>query len=380
MPQSLAGVRVLELARYQAGPRGGMILSDLGAEVIKIERLGGEETRKNPPVVRGQSIYFTVYNRGKKSLCLDMRTAEGKQIFTDLVKQSDIVLENFRPGTMAAMGFSYDELKAINPKIILISVSGFGQYGPYTDRPAFDPLGQAMSGLMSLTGKPVGQPLGVASSVVDRYTALHATIGALAALRHRDRTGEGQMVDVCLLDSALTMVEIPVAYYLATGEEGGEGGRPPYKTADGHVVISATSRDMATRLMTLVTGEATDTTPINSSTAGDRRRALDAWCATRTTDDIVAALLKEGVPVAPVKTIPQVVKDPHMWAREMMVKLDDPVAGEIHAPGVTIKMSATPGRVGPVPTPGQHTDEILGRLLNFDAAKLQALRAAKVIG
>ena len=182
MPQALSGVRVLELARYQAGPRGGMILSDLGAEVIKIERLGGEETRKNPPVVRGQSIYFTVYNRGKKSICLDMRSTEGKQIFTDLVRKADIVLENFRPGTMAAMGFAYDQLKAINKGIILISVSGFGQYGPYTNRPAFDPLGQAMSGLMSLTGKPVGQPLGVASSVVDRYTALHATIGALAAL------------------------------------------------------------------------------------------------------------------------------------------------------------------------------------------------------
>ena len=241
MTQSLEGVRILELARYQAGPRGGMIMSDLGAEVIKIERLGGEETRKNPPVVRGQSIYFTVYNRGKKSICLDMRTQDGKDIFTDLVKQSDVVLENFRQGTMAAMGFAYEQLKAINPRIILVSVSGFGQYGPYTDRPAFDPLGQAMSGLMDLTGKPVGQPLGVASSVVDRYTALHATIGTLAALRHRDRTGEGQMVDCCLLDSALTMVEIPAAYYLATGEEGGEGGRPPYKTKDGHVVISATS-------------------------------------------------------------------------------------------------------------------------------------------
>src|ERR1700689_2792298 len=125
MTLALSGVRVLELARYQAGPRGGMILSDLGAEVIKIERLGGEETRKNPPVVRGQSIYFTVYNRGKKSLCLDMRSAEGKQIFTALVRQSDIVLENFRPGTMAAMGFSYDQLKAIKSDIILISVSGF---------------------------------------------------------------------------------------------------------------------------------------------------------------------------------------------------------------------------------------------------------------
>jgi formyl-CoA transferase len=376
---SLSGVRVLELARYQAGPRGGMILSDLGAEVIKIERLGGEETRKNPPVVRGQSIYFTVYNRGKKSLCLDMRTAEGKQIFTDLVKKSDIVLENFRPGTMAAMGFAYDQLKAINDRIILVSVSGFGQYGPYTDRPAFDPLGQAMSGLMSLTGKPVGQPLGVASSVVDRYTALHATIGALAALRHRDRTGEGQMVDVCLLDSALTMVEIPAAYYLQTGEEGGEGGRPPYKTADGHVVISATSRDMATRLMTLVSGSAGDTSPINSSTADDRRRAIEQWCAAKPTDEIVAALLELGIPVAPVKTIPQVVKDPHMWEREMMVKMPDAVAGEIYAPGVTIKLSATPGRVGPVPTPGQHTDELLSEILNYDTARLAALRQAKVI-
>ncbi len=379
MSLSLDGVRVLELARYQAGPRGGMILSDLGAEVIKIERPGGEETRQNPPMVRGQSIYFTVYNRGKKSLCLDMRSAEGKAIFTDLVRQSDIVLENFRPGTMAAMGFSYDQLREINKRIILVSVSGFGQYGPYTERPAFDPLGQAMSGLMSLTGKPVGQPLGTASSVVDRYTALHATIGALAALRHRDRTGEGQLVDVCLLDSALTMVEIPLSYYLSTGEEGGEGGRPPYRAKDGWVVIAATSRDMAARLMTLVSGSAGEGGPITSSTGDARRKALDAWCATRTTDEICTALLAEGVPAAPVKTIPQVAEDPHLWERGMMVKMDDPVAGEIHAPGVTIKMSATPGRLGPVPTPGQHTDAILAGLLGFDETKLGALRAAKVI-
>src|SRR3954454_7129292 len=248
----LDGVRVLELARYQAGPRGGMILSDLGAEVIKIERIGGEETRKHAPMVRGQSIYFTVYNRGKKSICLDLRNERGKEIFAAMVKTADIVLENFRPGTMKAMGFDYDKLRALNRGIILLWVSGFGQYGPYTDRPAFDPLGQAMSGLMSLTGQPVGRPLGTASSVVDRYTALHATIGALAALRHRERTGEGQLVDVCLLDSALTMVEIPTSYYLSTGEEGGEGGRPPYRAKDGWVVISATGRDMAARLLTLV--------------------------------------------------------------------------------------------------------------------------------
>ncbi|HTT79239.1 MAG TPA: CoA transferase, partial [Stellaceae bacterium] len=239
MSGSLDGVVVLELARYQAGPRGGMILSDLGAEVIKIEKLGGEETRRSEPIVRGQSVYFAVYNRGKKSLCLDLRSARGKEIFAALVPQADIVLENFRPGIIEKMGFGYDRLRELKRDIILVSVSGFGQHGPYRDRPAFDPLGQAMSGLMSLTGAPVGQPLGAATSLVDRYTSLHATIGALAALRHRDRTGEGQLVDCCLLDSALTMVEIPTSYYLATGQEGGEAGRPPYRAKDGHVVISA---------------------------------------------------------------------------------------------------------------------------------------------
>ncbi len=378
---SLEGVRVLELARYQAGPRGGMILSDLGAEVIKIERLGGEETRGNAPIVRGQSIYFTVYNRGKKSLCLDMRSEAGKAIFTDLVKTADIVLENFRPGTMATMGFGYEQLKAINPRIILVSVSGFGQDGPYRDRPAFDPLGQAMSGLMSLTGQPVGQPIGTASSIIDRTTALHATIGALAALRHRDRTGEGQVVDCCLLDSALTLVEIPTSYYLATGEEGGEAGRLPYKAADGHVVISAIGREMAARLFKLVSAGADNTGgPVNSSTGGDRRKMLDDWCARHTVNEICTALMDLGIPVAPVKTIPQVAEDPHLWAREMLVKVDDAVAGEMYVPGVAMKLSVTPGHVGSVPTPGQHTDEVLSRLLGYDAERLAALRAEKVIG
>ena len=383
MTMSLEGVRVLELARFQAGPRGGMMLSDLGAEVIKIERLGGEETRQNPPMLRGQSIYFTVYNRGKKSICLDMRSAEGKEIFADLVKQSDIVLENFRPGTMDAIGFGYEALRAIKKGIILVSVSGFGQYGPYRDRPAFDPLGQAMSGLMTLTGQPVGQPIGTAFSLVDRTTALHATIGALAALRHRDRTGEGQMVDCCLLDSALTMVEIPTSFYLGSGAEGGEGGRPPYKAKDGYVVISAIGREMAGKLMTLITGGggSTDLTPMNSSMGGadERRRMLDAWCADRKVDHIVQALLDIGVPVAPVRTIPEVAKDAHLWEREMLVKMEDSLAGEIYVPGVAVKMSQTPGRVGPVPTPGQHTDALLGEILGFDAARLAALRAAKVI-
>ena len=379
MTGCLDGVRVLELARFQAGPRGGMLLSDLGAEVIKIEPPGGEETRRHPPMVRGQSVYFSVYNRGKQSICLDLRNPRGKEVFAALVPKADIVLENFRPGVMAAMGFAYERLRELNPGIILTSVSGFGQYGPYRDRPAFDSLGQAMGGLMTLTGQTEGHPVGTATSLLDRYTSLHATIGTLAALRHRDRTGEGQVVDVCLLDSALTMVEIPTSYYLATGQEGGEGGRPPYRARDGWVVIAAAGRDMAARLMKMVGGPADDTPLAGSSPGGDRRAKIDAWCAAHTVEDICAALHEAGIPAAPVRTIPEVAKDPHLWQREMLVKMDDAVAGEMYVPGATIKLSKTPARVGPVPTPGQHTDEVLGRVLAYDRVTLDSLRHAGAI-
>jgi crotonobetainyl-CoA:carnitine CoA-transferase CaiB-like acyl-CoA transferase len=381
MSGALDGIRVLELARYQAGPRGGMILSDLGAEVIKLEKIGGEETRQSSPMVNGQSVYFSVYNRGKKSVCLDMRQEEGKAVFRDLLKTADFVQENFRPGTRAKMGFDYLELCKIKPDIILLSASAFGQYGPYRERPGFDPIGQAMSGLMMLTGKPVGQPLGTASSIVDRYTALHLTIGALAALRHRDQTGEGQVIDVCLMDSALTMVEIPTSYYLSTGEEGGEAGRPPYKAKDGWVIISGGPATMRKRLAE-ITGGAIQPMPDGSYPAissGKRSAAIETWCAEHTVDEIVSILAENEIVVAPVKSTPEVAKDPHVWEREMLVKMDDAVAGEMYLPGLTIKFSKTPGKLGPVPTPGQHTDEILGGLLGYDDVRIAELRAARVV-
>ncbi len=380
MAGCLDGIRVLELARYQAGPRGGMILSDLGAEVIKLEKIGGETTRKSSPMVRGQSVYFSVYNRGKKSVCLDMRKDEGKEVFWDLLKTADFVLQNFRPGTMAKMGMDYASLCKVKPDIILLSASAFGQYGPYHERPGFDPIGQAMSGLMMLTGQPVGQPLGTASSIVDRYTALHLTIGALAALRHRDLTGEGQEIVVCLMDSALTMVEIPTSYYLATGEEGGEAGRPPYKAKDGWVIISAGPAEMRKRLAE-VTGGAMKPLPDGSYPAissGHRNEAVEAWCADHTVDEILSTLTENGIVVAPVLSTPQVAKDPHVWEREMLVKMEDAVAGEMYLPGLTIKFSKTPGKLGPVPTPGQHTDEILGGI-GYSADKIAGLRAAGVV-
>ena len=232
---------------------------------------------------------------------------------------------------------------------------------------------------MTLTGQTEGHPVGTASSVVDRYTALHATIGTLAALRHRERTGEGQLVDVCLLDSALTMVEIPTSYYLATGQEGGEGGRPPYRARDGWVVIAAAGRDMAAALMKMVGGPADDTPLAGSSPAADRRARIEGWCAERTVEEVCAALHAAGIPAAPVRGIPEVAADPHVWEREMLVKMDDPVAGEMYLPGATVKLSKTPARVGPVPTPGQHTDEVLGTLLGYDAGRLDGLRRAGAI-
>jgi CoA:oxalate CoA-transferase len=378
----LKGIRVLELARFQAGPRCGMLFSDVGAEVIKIEKPGGEDTRKSRPMFNGQSVYFSVYNRGKKSICLDLRQAGGKAVFLDLVKTADIVIENFRPGTMEKMGLGYDELTKVRPDIIFVRVSGFGQYGPYRDRAAYDTLGQAMSGLMMLTGAKInGEPIGTAFSLVDRITALHATIGALAALLHRKETGEGQVIDVCLMDTAITMVEIPTSYYLSSGKEGGESVRVPYRTMDGWVAIEAgSSRKLNERVYELIGLKYEGNKQSDSGTFfGPRIPALNDWCKQRTTADVFEKLNALGVPVAPVNSIQQVAKDPHLWEREMLVKMADPIAGELYVPGHSIKFSKTPGNLGPVPTPGQHTEEILSKLLNYNSTKIEQLRAQVVI-
>jgi len=372
----LDGIRVIELARYQAGPRCGMILRDLGAEVLKVEQPGGEATRQAPPMVRGQSIYFSVYNRGKKSICLNLRTADGKRILRDLISTADVVIENFKPGTIRDMGFAYEELCRIKPDIILVSASAFGQYGPYRDRPGFDPLGQAMSGLMSLTGQDSGIPTATASSIVDRCTALHATIGVLAALRYRDQTGQGQVVDVCLLDSALTLVEIPTSYYLSTGNEGGEYGRPPYRARNGWVVVSTGSSPAINSKLSEVIGTTIESTDAVGFGTSHANRALEAWCEQHTVEEICDLLIKAGVPVGPVLTIPQVAMDSHTWEREMLTKISDDLAGEIYVPGLTIKFSKSRGSVGPVPTPGQHTEQVLADWLQLSPDEIHALRAS----
>ncbi len=240
----LEGIRVLDLGRHQAGPRCAQVLARLGAEVIKIERLGGEETRAHGPWARGQSAYFVQYNSGKKSLCMDLRMDRAKEILLELVKVSDVFLQNFRPGTIDKMGFGYEVLFELNPKIVMVNVSAYGQFGPYRDMIGYDPIGQAMSGIMMVTGEDGMPPIRAGVPIIDRTTALHAAIGTLAALREREISGEGQTIDVCLADTGYSYTEIPITAYTGGGElpRRGETAAPPsgaYPCKDGWVLIAA---------------------------------------------------------------------------------------------------------------------------------------------
>src|ERR671914_1355673 len=240
----LASYRVIDLGRQQAGPRCAQVLARLGAEVIKVERLGGEETRYSQPWVGKQSAYWVQYNSGKKSLSIDLRTEKGKEVLRELVKISDVLLQNFRPGTIEKMGFGYDVLKQLNPKIIMVNVSAYGQFGPYRDQIGYDPVGQTMSGIAMVTGEEGMPPVRAGVPIIDRTTALHAAIGTLAALYEREISGEGQSIDVCLADSGYSLTEIPVSAYHGVGVEPkrGEARSAPsgmYPCADGWIMISA---------------------------------------------------------------------------------------------------------------------------------------------
>src|SRR5262247_3080068 len=249
----LHGIRVIDLGRHQAGPRCAQVLARLGAEVIKIERIGGEETRYHAPWVRKQSAYWVQYNSGKKSLSMDLRKDDAKAALRKLIKVSDVLVQNFRPSTIEEMGFGYDQLKALNPRIIMVNVSAYGQYGPYRDRIGFDPIGQAISGMMSLTGFSGTPPTRTYNPIIARITALHGTISALAALHERSLSGEGQCVDVCLADTGFSMTEIQCSAYLGAGiiperMGNGRGLQNTYQARDGWVLIAADSDNIWPRV------------------------------------------------------------------------------------------------------------------------------------
>ena len=380
----LEGIRVLDLGRYQAGPRCTLMLARMGAEVVKVESLDGDESRANGPMVRGQSAYWVQYNSGKKSLAIDLRSAKGKEVLRDLAKVSDIFLQNFRPGTIETMGFGYDALKSLNPKIIMVNVSAYGQYGPYKDRVGFDPIGQALGGLMSVTGFPDGPPVRTFFPLIDRITALHGAIGALAALRERELSGEGQAIDVSLADSGFTANEIPISAYLGAGivqerEGNGVGLSKAYRTSDGWAYIVAVSDTMWERVCEALEAPEWLEDPRFASREGRREHAseledhLAQWFAARTTGEAIDKLSSFSIPCAPVNSVEQAAKDPHVHEREIMVEVPDATAGSIHVTGKTIKFSRTPMVVGPAPAIGEHTNEILREVLSYTQERVQAL-------
>jgi len=387
----LGNVRVLDLGRHQAGPRCAQVLARMGAEVIKVERLGGEETRYHGPWVRKQSSYWVQYNSGKKSLSIDLRKEQGKEILRKLIKVSDVVVQNFRPGTIEKMGFSYDVLKELNRRIIMVNVSAYGQFGPYRDQIGYDPIGQTMSGITMVTGEEGMPPIRTGVPIIDRITALHSAIGTLAALHEREVSGEGQSIDVCLADTGYSLTEIPVSAYHGTKKapSRGDSGAPPtgiYPCKEGWVLLSAGDQHHWHRVCNALgkpewlEDPRFITRPERAANRNIVNQALEELLATMTMGEAIAHFTKHDVVAAPVNTIPLAEADPHPWERRAMVDVPDFLAGEIAVSGDFWHFSRTPAIVGSTPKVGEHNEEVICGLLGYSQEDLAQFREDQVIG
>lgn len=393
---ALAGLVVLDMTRVLAGPFAGMMLADLGADVIKVEEAGkGADERHLGPFKNGESAYFMNLNRNKKGVTVNLKSAKGKELFRALVKTADVVLENYRPGTMEKLGLGYEELRQLNPRLVYAAVSGFGHYGPYKDRPGYDIISQAMSGLMSTTGWADGEPTRTGTAMGDVLGGLSVTIGILAALRHRDATGQGQKVDVALVDSAVASLEIINMIYLVEGRIPQRIGNRyestyPYdsfKATDGSLVIG-TANDKLWQILCKEMDRPDLATKEEWARVRDRVREhaavkieVENWTKQHPVAELVDRLLAAGVPAAPIYDIAQVVADPHIGgAREMFVDIEHPVAGKMKITGSHIKLSETPTSIRkPSPALGENNSEIYGGRLGLSEAELQVLKDEKVI-
>ena len=387
-PSIMEGVRILELARWQAAPRGGLVLRDMGAEVIKVEWRKGGDLRNSGPFVGDMSVQFAAYNRGKKSISLNTRHQKGKEMFLDMVKLADVVLENFRPGTMEKMGFSYEVLSQVNPGIILASVSGFGQYGPYRDRQCFDPIIQAMSGIGHQTGRGFDRPIMAEGPIMDRTAALHAAIGILGALRYRDRTGEGQWLEVAMLDGGITFEEVALAMCHETGTNDFMRGGSFIQCQDGWITTGAARAGMWERMLKVMGYDDLSEDPefaapmFATDKAEVRMELLHLWAEQRTVKEAEEALVAADIPVGRAMSIPEVLADSQLWEREVMMEMDidEPGGKKMLVPGPSIiKFSKTPTTAGPIPKYGEHNEELYGELLGLDQEALTQLREEGVI-
>ncbi len=393
----LAGVRVVEATTTWAGPMCGCILADFGADVVKVEHPAGEIARRSPPHLPGTdppiSFMHATVNRNKRSLALDLRQSEGRDLFLRLVERADVLIENFRPGTLARWGADYAAVRARKPDIVYVSISGYGQFGPMRERLGYDPLAQAMSGFLSLNGSPDGEPVKSPTFLADDLAGLHAALGALAALRHRDATGEGQHVDVSLLDALL----FQSTGYLTLGAMGvplprlGNQFRiaapaNSYRCSDGWimagVLLDAHWKRLAVGIGRPELADHPDyaTTPARLERRAEVDRLLTDWAAAHSTAEAVEQLTRMGVPAAPVRSYAEAAADPLVAERDMLQWARQSDGSEAPITGPAAHFSRTPTRVrSGAPALGAHNDEILEEL-GLDAAERERLRAGRVLG
>lgn len=374
---ALQGIRVLDLTHAHAGPMCTMYMAGMGAEIIKIEPQWGDMTRMFPPLIKGQSPYFMFLDRGKKGVTLDLKNPEGKEIFMEMVKKSDVVMENFSPGTMERLDLGWEVLKELNPRIIYASISGFGHTGPWKDRRSFDPIAQATSGYMWLMKdaiNPNGPPLQAPDALADTIPGLVCLIGILAALVSRNVTGKGQRVDVAQMDSMIANMQsfsfwnIAKTSYMAAGRAGRAGVGGLRKAKDGYVMFSITPGRINDWFRELLGVEELD------------NETVDNWVANKTVDTVVDVLEKIGIPVGKVMDLDEAQNSPQAVAREMFVKVIHPVLGEIIEPGFPIKFSETKADIAvPAPLLGEHNVEVFSSLLEISPERLDELRKKGVI-
>ncbi len=392
---SLDGVRVLDLSRVLAGPFCGMLLSDLGADVVKIEDTGsGDESRTWPPHKDGESAAFLVINRNKRDMTLDLKAPEGVEVLKRMVATADVLIENFRTGTMESFGLGYDTLAAINPRLVYCSVSAFGRTGPRKDAAGYEALMQAFSGIMSITGEPDGAPLRCGVSFLDLTTGIFCAFGIVNALLHRIRTGLGQRVDGSLLETAVTLLNYHAEGYLLTGVQPKPLGSShpslsPYRTfkcRDGQWIFIAGANDRFWQRLAPALGLAEMATDprfaVNIERVKHRREleaALETAIATHDREPLLKVLEDAGVPATPVNTVKQVMEDAQTAARSMIERVVHPRLGEIPVVGTPIKFSRMRAGVRrAAPQQGQHTDEILAEY-DHSTADIAALRTKKVV-
>ena len=397
MTGPLEGIRVLDLTWVLAGPFASMILCDLGADVIKIERPPyGDAARLTGPFVNGQSCYFFSINRGKRSICLDLKAERGKELFLRLVEASDVVMENFTPGTMDKLGLGHDVLQKRNPRLIYAATSGFGQTGPDRLRPAFDIVVQGMGGVMSITGEPDGPPVRPGLSLGDIAAGLYTAIGVLATLHEREKSGRGQLIDIAMLDCQIAILENAFVRYFATGElPKAIGTRHPiatpfqaFPTKDGWIVLALSwGVENQWELFCATIGRVDmiddprfDTPYLRTEHHAELEPILNEAMRQKTTSEWLREFDAIGLPCGPLNNIAQAAEHPQVVARRMLVEVEHPRTGPLKLPDTPVKLSRTPGGIkGPPPALGQDTYVVLSSLLGLSAEELDELAGAGVI-